>query len=48
MSPNKSIVEGVALTWSEGLGCAIGHGPHMAHSELLMKAAEPHLEEATL
>ena len=33
MSLNESTVEDVALEWFEGLGYAVGHGPHLAPGE---------------
>ena len=33
MSLNESHVEEAALSWFRELGCAIGHGPHLAPGE---------------
>ena len=44
---NESIVADAALAWFEELGYAIGHEPHAAPGELLAKATDPHLAEAT-
>lgn len=33
MSLNEAIVEDVAFDWSEELGYAVGHGPHLAPGE---------------
>ena len=33
MSLNESIVEDAALEWFGELGCAVGHGPHLAPGE---------------
>ena len=45
---NESIVEDAALTWFGDMNYTVGHEPHWAHGELLMKPAEPHFAEATL
>jgi hypothetical protein len=33
MSLSESVVEDAALTWFRELGCAVGHGPHLAPRE---------------
>ncbi|MHB8743711.1 MAG: hypothetical protein ACYC9L_11365 [Sulfuricaulis sp.] len=44
---NDSIVEDVELNWFVELSYAIGHGSHLAPSELLGKAGELYVVEAT-